>query len=380
MTGIFSSAAELYGQHGIPTIPLRIEGKDKGPLISGFKISELTVGHSRAYAARMPDAKGVGVPDGPLSGIVRLDVDEPGDAIVSEVIRRAGDTPAKARTASGKIHLWYRNNGERRLTGKPGSQNARPWDDLKVDLCGQGGYSIVPPSERDDGAKYELLGDAALDDVLRNRRQLPTIAGLQARAYFHSAEAIPLAPANDEPRRRFIGYEDLRLVQIGDRDAALYPIVARAAKRLFNNGGSYDALVLEARDRNTEFPVPLTDDEVVKKCGYWWQATLEGKNRFSEGRRRQGGKLERVVSIDEEAFAAIAPLGADAFMLYAILRKQHWGASFAVANDMRFKMPDGLWTEPRFKKARDSLLGADIIKPHRPPNYRGHKAALYRWR
>jgi len=141
---------------------------------------------------------------------------------------------------------------------------------------------------------------------------------------------------------------------------------------------SLDELMDEIRNRNAEFPVPLPAADVIAKCNYAWKQTEAGKNKFGPG--RGNGNLKRVVSIDEEAWAAVSPLGADAFMLYGILRRQHRGDSFAVANDMRLKMPGGLWTEPRFKRARDALLGAEVIKPHRPPNYRGHKAALYRWR
>src|SRR5690242_12745937 len=134
--GIASATAKIYAQHGIPSIPL---GANKRPAVRGFKIASLTVDQSRAFIRRRPEADALGVPDGRLSGLVRLDIDERSDDVVAEVIRRAGDTPVKVRTASGKHHLIYADNGERRLTGTPGKANARPWPDLKVDLCGEGG-------------------------------------------------------------------------------------------------------------------------------------------------------------------------------------------------------------------------------------------------
>jgi hypothetical protein len=137
--GIASATAEIYARHNIPSIPL---GEDKRPLVGRFKIAGLTMAQSRAFIRRRPDAPALGIPDGRLSGIVRLDIDEHGEHIERAVLERAGDTPAKVRTASGKLHLIYLYDGERRLTGGPGSRNARPWDDLKVDLCGDGGFSV----------------------------------------------------------------------------------------------------------------------------------------------------------------------------------------------------------------------------------------------
>src|SRR5271169_6816755 len=137
MAGIATATAEVYAKFNIPTLPL---GDDKNPLVGGFKIAKLTMRQSRAYMRRRPDADVLGVPDGPLSGIVRLDIDERGDHVLAEVIHRAGQPGAITRTASGKHHLWYADNNERRLTGLPAHRNARPWGDLKVELCGKGGY------------------------------------------------------------------------------------------------------------------------------------------------------------------------------------------------------------------------------------------------
>jgi bifunctional DNA primase/polymerase-like protein len=141
---------------------------------------------------------------------VRIDIDEGGEHIERAVIERAGDTPIKVRTASRKLHLVYAYHGERRLTGLPGHSNARPWPDPKVDLCGGGGFSVSPPSVCNGGA-YELLGDVTLEELLANRHQLPTIKGLEPRAY---------APARQLPAPTYT--EDLRSVGPGSRDAVFY--------------------------------------------------------------------------------------------------------------------------------------------------------------
>jgi Bifunctional DNA primase/polymerase, N-terminal len=191
MPGIAAETAETYAKFNIPTVPL---GDDKKPLVGNFKVAELTMNQSRAYMRRRPEADVLGVPDGPLSGIVRLDIDERGESVLREVIRRAGEPAAVARTASGKYHLLYGNNGERRLTGQPGRSNARPWDDVAVDLCGMGGYSVSPPSRFSDGREYKFEGTKSLYDLLANRAAMPKIRGLPDRAYYRSVgTASPLA-------------------------------------------------------------------------------------------------------------------------------------------------------------------------------------------
>lgn len=64
-----------------------------------------------------------------------------------------------------RLYCFGLDNRERRLTGAPGKANARPWHDIRADLCGAGGYSISPPSMC-NGGTYQLLGDISLEDFL----------------------------------------------------------------------------------------------------------------------------------------------------------------------------------------------------------------------
>jgi hypothetical protein len=87
MAGIAAATAEVYAKYQIPTLPI---GDNKRPLVRNFKIAELTMLQSRAFMRRQPTADVIGVPDGPLSGIVRLDIDERGDDILREVKGKPG--------------------------------------------------------------------------------------------------------------------------------------------------------------------------------------------------------------------------------------------------------------------------------------------------
>jgi len=361
MTGLALAAAELYARHNIPTIPI---GANKRPAVRGFKIASLTVDKSRAYMRCRPDADALGVPDGRLSGLVRVDIDEPGDDVVAKVIRRAGDTPAKVRAASGKTHLIYADNGERRLTGAPGKANARPWDDIKADLCGAAGYSISPPS-RTNGGKYELLGDFTLEQLLENRHRLPRIQGLEPRAFV--PPQTELVAANEIEAQRW-GELPLSRVPIGDRDSAFYPVVARICKRVFLSGGIKDHVMIEAAGRNTEFQIPLGDCEVIAKVNHWWDETLAGRNQYGTG---QGPGMRRRWM---QALSGDPPL----FTLLCWLKEQNRPNSdgFLVADGL-VALLGGWWSKKKLSEYRRRLIEDGWILLIRAP--RRKRAALYRW-
>jgi hypothetical protein len=354
--GIASATAEIYARHNIPSIPL---GEDKRPLVGRFKIASLTMAQSRAFMRRRPEATALGIPDGRLSGIVRLDIDEHGDHIERAVIERAGDTPAKVRTASGKRHLIYAFNGERRLTGIPGRSNARPWPDLKVDLCGDGGFSVSPPS-RCKGGEYALLGDFTLEQLLEQRHQLPTIRGLESRAYQREAIHREVDHSRD----------DLRLVGVGNRDAMMYPEVARICQRVHQAGGTKDHALAEAMSRHAEFPMPHENPEVWvgDKVDYWWAKTIAGDNRFGTGHHPHAvGWEERLASEDP-------PLHA----LLTFLRK--WNgpdAEFRIANGLIGTHLTGWWSTDRLRDNRQKALDGGWIKMIVPAARNRH--AVYRW-
>jgi Bifunctional DNA primase/polymerase, N-terminal len=340
----------------VPSIPL---GANKRPAVRGFKIASLTVDQSRRFMRLRPEADALGVPDGPLSGLVRIDIDEPGDDVVGKVIRRTGDTPAKIRTASDKMHLVFADNGERRLTGAPGEANARPWDDIKADLCGAGGYSISPPSMC-NGGTYELLGDIMLEQLLKNRHRLPKIRGLPPRAY------PPTAPVADTDTD--IVKTPLSRVPFGERDANFYPVVARICQRIPQSGGTKENAMDEACACNTELPVPLEDCEVIAKVNYWWAKTLSGENQYGTG---QGPATHHKWM---QALAGDPPL----YTLLGWLKEENRPNSegFLVADGL-VKLLGGWWSKKKISEYRRRLIADGWIVSIRQP--RRGVAALYRW-
>jgi Bifunctional DNA primase/polymerase, N-terminal len=357
MAGIAAATAEIYARYNIPTLPI---GDDKRPLVSGFKMATFSMRQSRAFMQRQPTADAIGVPDGPLSGIVRLDIDERGDHILREVTRRAGEPGAIARTASGKFHLWYADNGERRLTGQSGHRNARPWDDLRVDLCGKGGYAISPPSRFVDGSEYKFEGEVNLDDLLRDRHRLPKIQGMPNRAYavqvgMHPALATPALATSSEA---------LAVMRDGSgRNVNLFLALCRMARSLPK---SIEGFLDWAHEYNSEFGEAMTDAEVVRTAksvfGYWERDELRSGEHGVWLRKLQAQDMAR-----DPYFLS----------LIAWLKAENGPTSVFLVADGLASSKYLSWPRERFRRARRRAIDDGwIVEIQKPAPGR---AALYRW-
>ncbi|NBV20344.1 MAG: hypothetical protein EBS11_27750, partial [Janthinobacterium sp.] len=136
MAGISDAAAAL----GIPCFPC---GADKRPVIAtGFKAASKDPAQIRAAFDR-PGAELIGVPTGAASGWVVIDIDIRSDRDGSDWLRENAEALPPTRThktRSGGLHLIFlvpegveiRNSASRVAPG--------------VDVRGEGGYVIVPPS------------------------------------------------------------------------------------------------------------------------------------------------------------------------------------------------------------------------------------------
>jgi Bifunctional DNA primase/polymerase, N-terminal len=94
---------------------------------------------------------------GRRSRITVLDIDSMDEKIAADAIGRHGQPAVVVRTASGKCHLLYRYNGERR--------RIRPWPDRPIDILGDNGFAIGAPSELAKG-QYQIV-HGCLDDLDR---------------------------------------------------------------------------------------------------------------------------------------------------------------------------------------------------------------------
>src|SRR5215469_5277219 len=113
--GVFTEWQSKYAAVGIATVPIDPETKlFRGPWNKiGFPAStELT------RKTKYRDCNGIGFVCGPRNGITDVDIDAPDSELLQEALRRHGESRIIVQTPSGKFHIWYRYNGERRSIRK----------------------------------------------------------------------------------------------------------------------------------------------------------------------------------------------------------------------------------------------------------------------
>jgi hypothetical protein len=145
------TAALNYARFGLPVFPCQPDKKPIGGLCPhGFKDASRDEAQVKKWWSARPDAN-IGIPTGPASGVDLLDCDiyKPGvkdrlDRLIAEL----GPLPPtrEVRSGSGGRHLW--------LQSTPGLRCAQNAFGEGIDVKGDGGYMIVPPSRTENGNTY----------------------------------------------------------------------------------------------------------------------------------------------------------------------------------------------------------------------------------
>lgn len=146
-----------YLTRGLPLFPC---GPDKKPLTPhGFKDASRDADVIRDWWKRWPEAL-IGLPTGEGSGIVVLDVDQDqatgkdGEASLAKLFADRGvslPSTRVAKTPRGGRHLYFKHPGCR----VPSRVN---WPAASLDVRGDGGYVIMPPSRSEVG-EYAWLAN-----------------------------------------------------------------------------------------------------------------------------------------------------------------------------------------------------------------------------
>ena len=144
-------AALSYAKRGIPVFPC--EARGKRPLTySGFWDATTDARRIRSWWSRWPSAN-IGTPTGQRSSLLVLDIDSRsgGPESLATLVRQNGAVPAtaKARTGSGGGHLFFKYPAREEVRNNAGLLGPG------LDVRGEGGYVVVPPS-RAQGA-YEWI-------------------------------------------------------------------------------------------------------------------------------------------------------------------------------------------------------------------------------
>jgi hypothetical protein len=144
-----AAAAVWYGSHGIPVFPCK---RDKTPRTRrGFKDATTDEARIAEWWNKWPDAN-IGVPTGPASGLLAVDIDprNGGDDSLDELLAKHGRFPetAEQMTGGGGRHILFRHPGVAvPKVLAPG-----------IDLKGDGGYIVVAPSIHQSGNRYQWDG------------------------------------------------------------------------------------------------------------------------------------------------------------------------------------------------------------------------------
>jgi hypothetical protein len=326
MNGIFSRWQPRYAEHRIATFPV---GEAKKPSIRRWQ--KVGLKGSTELASKFTRADALGYVTGRPSNVTVLDIDTTDEKVAEDAIRRHGQPAIVTRTASGKCHLLYSYNGERR--------RIRPWPGLPIDLLGDNGYALAAPSKLATGS-YEII-HGHFDDL----------ASLKAMVGLEATPAITPVPA------RFSGMRQ------GDgRNRALWERCMRTGA-----GCSFDRMTEIAREANQQFKEPLMDAEVVKIATSAWQHDAAGLNFFTRPR----------VMLNHDIVDALTAENSDAVALLVVLERYHGGNSrFVLANEMALKMG---WGRFRWRAARDALIASGQIKCVHPGGRGPNDPPIYAW-
>ncbi len=211
--GDLVESALAYARLGWSVIPVQPRGKV--PLVSWteFQLRRAGENEVRAWWQRWPDAN-VGVVTGAQSGLIVVDIDGPtGEQSVND---EASMNTVECRTGRGR-HLYFAHPGARvgsRAGVRPG-----------VDVRGDGGYVVAPPSIHASGRPYEwrlahepgTLDLAALPGWVS---AIPQLSSLGSPAGAGVWEGVPAGGRNSAAarlagvllRRGFTGREVLEAV------------------------------------------------------------------------------------------------------------------------------------------------------------------------
>lgn len=158
--GDCTQAALDYLHRGWSVIPMR--ARDKRPAIRWQEYQSVPAGERevRDWFRRWPDDN-VGIVTGAVSGLLVLDVDprHGGDASLARLEREHGPLPRtlEVLTGGGGRHLYFAHPGgnvRNRVAIAPG-----------IDLRGDGGCVVAPPSLHPGGRHYRWVPDHGPGDV-----------------------------------------------------------------------------------------------------------------------------------------------------------------------------------------------------------------------
>jgi Bifunctional DNA primase/polymerase, N-terminal/Primase C terminal 1 (PriCT-1) len=313
-------AALAWARRGKPVFPCKPGGKD--PLTKRGHIDATTDPRKiHMWWKRWPNAN-IAMPTGERSGVLVVDVDHPAglDALEAEH-GRLPETRTHS-TGSGGMHYLFEYPDSAEIRNSAGKLAEG------LDVRGEGGYTIVPPSRTT--RPYEVLDTLPLAALPAWLREILT----EPKRTTDKVRSITTATS--------IGVDGPPILE-GGRDDTL----ARIAGRLHDGTRSLEDLAGELLEINTQrCEPPLPDQQVVKVA-----RSIHGREPCRPGRPKEVDELVGVLSDywHSLAWKKLAKKS-EARFARALIRE---GRKFGK------RVPMGLWVEKSFRQM------AEILGVHR---------------
>lgn len=245
-------------------------------VVGGLKAATTDEVQIKMWWGHWPSAN-VAIRTGDVSGLVVLDIDPEhgGEESLERLIERRGVlAPCRTvRTGSGGLHLYFAHPG-RRVRNDAGRKLG-----LGIDVRGDGGYVIAPPSRHASGGRYV---------VEAHSRRLPPLPDWMLRDLTRQAERprFPAPPPGSVPSRwaekALEGELDrLRSAREGTRNDTLNRIAFRLGQLV--GTGALDQRDVEGLLLEGGRAVGLNETEVVATV----QSGLTAGSRLPRGPSRQ---------------------------------------------------------------------------------------------
>lgn len=337
--GPYQSAAREIHAAGLNPLPIWSGAKQPAVKWRHWQDKRMPAGLVERFRCSHADAN-IGTTTGGISGVLVVDVDAVDESLWEQCIARFGDTPLKVRTGSGKLHLWY--------AAPTGVRNAQRIDGMPVDIRGDGGVVVLPPSLRDGGGEYQWMeGHLGLVKKL----PLPKVGALPA----------PRSVASSRPGSGARGITHPG-AGVGERNTALFRkllLVATACR-------SWEELLERARDWNDALEEPLGGAEVDRTAASVWRYKVEGTLLTPGGAGN--------ILIPRQAVAELAIGEPDSVALLALLRLHHAGRRDSFILSVRAMAASISWSERRLRHARQVLVDHGLLARHYPGGREGQPA------
>lgn len=297
-------AAVVYAHRGWPVFPCHAPARLPGgcscgaadcsspakhPRVAGgLKAATTESGQLQAWWAHWPGAN-VGLRTGAASGLVVVDIDPEhgGDDSLGRLVREHGELPdgRVVRTGSGGRHLYFRHPGG--VVRNDAGRRLGPG----LDVRGDGGYVIAPPSLHASGGQYRVASRGAElpelpDWLLDQLRRVETPRSSVAREWRPDRDTSSWAKAALEGE-----LERLRNAQPGMRNHTLNRVAFRLGQIIA--GGQLDEGEIEGLLVHNAMAVGLGEREAV--------ATVHSGMEAGESVPRGPASVSRNVPIDHGA-------------------------------------------------------------------------------